>query len=197
MSTIKVSCNDQVMSFDDMPVIASGGVNEDQVQFSFDSAWNLYAKTAVFYRNPQQVYHVPITENRCNIPHEVLEKEGDMYFGVFGIHGTTIQTSEVVKYKIVQGAITEGITVPPPSGGGSGDYDEIYADIIAIKRKRIQLMLHTLFTYSYKLSCIRFSPFHIFFCVQDSSGALQNASVSGRPKGRKTAQQRYRLPVEI
>ena len=41
MSTIKVSCNDQVMSFDDMPVIASGGINEDQVQFSFDSAWSL------------------------------------------------------------------------------------------------------------------------------------------------------------
>jgi len=35
MSTIKVSCNDRVMSFDDMPVIASGGVNEDYVEFYF------------------------------------------------------------------------------------------------------------------------------------------------------------------
>ena len=92
MSIIKVACKDQIMEFVDMPLIASGGVNEDKVEFTFDASWSTYEKTAVFYRSPKQVYHVSITANKCTVPAEVLEKEGYMYFGVFGIYGQTIQT---------------------------------------------------------------------------------------------------------
>lgn len=109
MSTIiKVKCTDQVLVFDNTPLIASGGLEEDFVDFSFCSKWDGLVKTAVFWRSEKEVYHIILDDNdQCPIPPEVLADEGVIYFGVFGVNGAGKQrTSEVLRYNIVKGAIT-------------------------------------------------------------------------------------------
>ena len=122
---IKVSCDDQTLNVIQNPLVASGGVNEDAVEFSFDSLWEGYAKTAVFYRDENTVYNVVLdSNNKAIVPQEVLQDEGTLFFGVFGVSGNITRTSEILAYKIKQGAITTGTTPPAPT-------QSVYEQILA------------------------------------------------------------------
>lgn len=126
MSTIiKLRCVDQVLAFETTPVIASGGLQEDFIQVSFCSKWTGLAKTAVFWRNEKDAYHVLLDENgRGHIPPEVLIDEGRVYFGVFGVDPAGKQrTSQVVGYNITKGAITEGTKPSDPT-------PELYTELL-------------------------------------------------------------------
>lgn len=127
MSTIiKVRCTDQVLTFENTPVIASGGLEEDFVSFEFCGKWDGLVKTAVFWRSEEDVYHVLLDEaDSCPIPREVLAVEGVIYFGVFGVNEAGKQrTSEVLRYNVVKGAITEGTKPTDPT-------PDIYTKILA------------------------------------------------------------------
>ena len=127
MSTIiKVRCTDQVLTYENTPVIASGGLEEDFVSFEFCSKWDGLVKTAVFWRSEKDAYHVLLEEDdTCPIPPEVLAVEGVIYFGVFGVSETGKQrTSEVLRYNIVKGAITEDSKPSDPT-------PDIYTQILA------------------------------------------------------------------
>ena len=126
MSTnINVQCTDQRLRITDQPLIASGGVNEDVVNFTFDSSWDGFTKTAVFYQTEDAVYHMLVVNDSCSIPHEVLAEPGYLLFGVFGVNGDVIKTSEVLKYKIERGAITTATLIPDPT-------PDIYQQILGI-----------------------------------------------------------------
>lgn len=112
---IKVNCVDQQLFVSTPPLVASGGVNEDEVEFSFGPLWDGFVKTAVFYRDGGVVYHVLLSDDKATIPQEVLKDEGTLYFGVFGVKDGVRRTSEVLRYKIKAGAITTGTTPPEPA----------------------------------------------------------------------------------
>lgn len=122
---IKVACVDQRLVVVDSPLVASGGVNEDVIQFEFCPLWANCEKVAIFYRNKEEAYQVAITDDQCMIPHEVLRDEGILYFGVIGIDGDVIRTSEVLKYTIAEGAVTDATTPADPT-------PDIYAQYIAL-----------------------------------------------------------------
>ena len=98
------------MTFENTPVIASGGLEEDYAQFFFCSRWDGFEKTAVFWRTEAEVYHVLLDEDgSCEIPPEVTAEDGTIYFGVFGVDAAgRRRTSEVLTYHIVKGAIVAG-----------------------------------------------------------------------------------------
>lgn len=127
MSTIiKVKCTDQVLTFENTPVIASGGLGEDFVSFEFCGKWDGLAKTAVFWRHEDDAYHAVLDrDGLCAIPPEVLTQEGVIRFGVFGV-GTegNQRTSDVLSYTIVKGAITEGTKPSEPT-------QDIYMQLLA------------------------------------------------------------------
>lgn len=112
---IRVKCVDQRLFVSETPIIASGGRNEDEVEFNFCPLWDGFEKVAVFYRDRRETYHAVISENRCVIPHEVLKSDGLIYFGVFGVKEDITRTSEIAKYRIVKGAITEGTNPSDPT----------------------------------------------------------------------------------
>lgn len=112
---IRVDCIDQRLYIAAAPAVASGGKNEDAVEFSFCPLWEGFAKTGVFYRSEDDVYHAIVSGDRCIIPHEVLKEEGMLYFGVFGVKGDITRTSEIVKYRVVKGALTEGTQPSDPT----------------------------------------------------------------------------------
>lgn len=112
---IHVDCVDQRLFVSSAPIIASGGRNEDEIEFNFCPLWDGFEKTAVFYRDKSAVYHAIVSENRCIIPHEVLADEGWIYFGVFGVKDDITRTSEIMKYHIIKGAITTGTNPSDPT----------------------------------------------------------------------------------
>lgn len=116
MSIIQVNCIDQVLTITNSPVIASGGVNEDFVQFSFDSNWDGFGKLAMFYRHGVEttVYESAIdSDGVCEIPHEVMSDTGKICFGVTGVNGTDVRTSEILVYDIEKGSPRSGQTSEP------------------------------------------------------------------------------------
>lgn len=123
---IRVRCTDQVLTYENTPVIASGGRVEDFVAFEFCSKWDGFVRTAVFWRSEDNAYHVLLDDdNTCEIPHEVLEQDGTLYFGVFGVNSAGRQrTTEVLTYRIVRGTITEGTKPTDPT-------PDIYTQLMA------------------------------------------------------------------
>lgn len=123
MTQIHVNCTDQVLTVTSRPLIASGGRNEERVNFTFCSKWDGHIKTAVFYRQEDEVYHVLLDDDSCVIPHEVLASPGKLYIGVFGIRGDVTRTSSLLSYLVGEGAITEATAVSDPT-------PDIYAQIL-------------------------------------------------------------------
>lgn len=120
---IKVSCIDQVLKITESPILASGGLSEVRVVFSFCEKWNGFEKTAIFYRDDEPVYYSILDENdTCIVPWEVCYEEGTFKFGVFGDKGVTRRTSLEVKYKVKKGAITADTM---PSDPTPAVYDQI------------------------------------------------------------------------
>lgn len=130
-TTVKIKCTDQKLEAIEAPIIASGGFNENKVHFEFCPLWDGFTKTATFYVKKNEVYTSAVDSNgTCIVPHEVTENPSNMFFGVFGVKddGTT-RTSEVIKYKIVQGAITEDAK---PSDPTPDIYEQILAKMAAL-----------------------------------------------------------------
>ena len=122
-SEIKVSCNDQVLKITESPVLAAGGLNEVRIAFNFCEKWAGFIKTAIFYRNEEDVYYAVLDEtDTCIVPWEVCYEEGTFYFGVFGEKDNIRRTSNIVRYKVKKGAITEDMM---PSDPSPDVYDQI------------------------------------------------------------------------
>lgn len=106
MSVIKISCVDQALTFTNTPIIASGGLNEDQVEFTFCSLWTGYTKMAVFTKK-ENIYYVTIgANNQAIVPNGILSSNGRFYIGVVGYNGGVRRTSEMLPYTVVDGAVS-------------------------------------------------------------------------------------------
>lgn len=133
-SEILVSCNDQVLKITEAPVLASGGLNEVRVIFSFCEKWKGFAKTALFYREPENIYYAVLDSNdTCVVPWEVCYEDGTFYFGVIGEKENTRRTSTVVRYKVKKGAITTDML---PSDPTPEVYDQIMAMLAEAKEEQ-------------------------------------------------------------
>lgn len=131
-SEIKVSCNDQVLKITEAPVLATGGLNEVRIAFNFCEKWAGFIKTAIFYRNEEDVYYAVLDEvGTCVVPWEVCYEEGTFYFGVFGEKGSIRRTSSIVRYRVKKGAITSEMMPSDPT-------PEVYDQIIALMAEAIE-----------------------------------------------------------
>lgn len=129
---IKAKVTDQTLEFTLKPMVASGGVNEDVIEFEFDELWDGFDTVAVFYRSKRDVFHKKIVDNRCTIPSEVLRAEGIFYVGVMGVKDNVTRTTNVLRYEIEHGAITVGVEPPEPT-------PSIYESILASVKSAEQL----------------------------------------------------------
>lgn len=113
MSKIEVNVVDQVQTFVNMPVIASGDINADKIQFTFSEHWDGYEKTCVFISDDQKWYGLIDSNNEVIIPSGTMQKAGYIHFGVSAIKDGITRTSNTLTYGIVEGAYTE---VDPTEG---------------------------------------------------------------------------------
>ncbi len=130
-TVIRVEAEDQVLRVVQAPTVASGGVEEDAVEFELGDLWTGLTLFAVFYRRPEEVYHVPIEYGRCIVPHEVLRSPGCFYLGVMGVRDGVTRTSSILSYRVEAGAITEGIAPPTPT---PSIYEEMLASMKATEQ---------------------------------------------------------------
>ena len=63
--------------------VHKGEYNVNTLEFEFSEEYSEISKMAVF-STPIDVYEVPITNNTCIIPHEVLTQRGTLTIGVYG-----------------------------------------------------------------------------------------------------------------
>lgn len=112
---IKAKVTDQTLEFTLKPMVASGGVNEDVIEFEFDELWDGFDTVAVFYRSKREVFHKKIVGNRCTVPSEVLRAQGVFYVGVMGVKNNITRTTNVLGYELEHGAITVGVEPPEPT----------------------------------------------------------------------------------
>ena len=104
--------------------IVSTQVSYDTCQFVFDSEWDDYVKTAVFYSttHAEKIPMLLDTDNKCVIPWESIEKDGALYVGVFGIKDNMQIPTNFVILRLVQGAAGNNAPLPPTMS--------VYAEII-------------------------------------------------------------------
>lgn len=112
---IKAKITDQTLEFTLKPMVASGGVNEDVIEFEFDELWDGFDTVAVFYRSKREVFHQKIVNNSCTVPSEVLRAQGVFYVGVMGVKDNVTRTTNVLRYELEHGAITVGVEPPEPT----------------------------------------------------------------------------------
>lgn len=116
MSEIFINVSDQQLALNQSPLVAAGGVKENYVNFTFSSEWTGFGKTAVFYRDENNVYYSLVdNNNRALVPWEVMTDPGRLFIGVFGIKDDIVLTSEVLSYKVEKGAITTDLNPGEPT----------------------------------------------------------------------------------
>jgi hypothetical protein len=113
MSYTKITARivDQTLQLSNVPLLASGGVEEIQITCKFCPLWDGYGKAAVFFRKNGPVFTLPLVDDAVVVPWEVLTEAGDFYFGIMGTAANT-RTTEVVAIHLEQGTITTSHIAP-------------------------------------------------------------------------------------
>ncbi len=111
----------------DYRVLTADSVNYVEAAFSFDQSWDNFLKTAIF-RVGELVYHVPLENNACTIPFEVL-KEPIMYISVFGTSGSKRATTTELPIQIQN----SGYTVCEPSAPTPDPYNYFLERVTELK----------------------------------------------------------------
>ncbi len=109
---IRAQCIDQTLRLTHTPKIASGGVNDVIIDFTFCSLWDTFPdKCVVFRRQEGAPVHILMQGSQCVIPREALQDPGQLFVSVFAVNDGVTRTTEEVQIRVLRGAITEG-TVP-------------------------------------------------------------------------------------
>lgn len=125
MSNIGVKVINQTAVLTNTEDIYSGDINTDTITFDFCNHWDGFVKTAIFYRTKDKPYQQLLNEdNSCTIPPEVLIEGAIINIGVYGVKDDQVLTSQIIRYRIKEGAICESIKIENPTL-------TIYAQIIA------------------------------------------------------------------
>lgn len=115
MTTIEIYANDQDLQVVDRPKLASGDENSVQIHVEFNSEWDDYVKTGVFFIDKKAVYEKLIEDNSCVIPHEVLQDVNMLHIGIRGVNGDKVKTSALIEYRIFDGAPKGNAESVPPT----------------------------------------------------------------------------------
>lgn len=116
MSDLRIQAIDQNLAWLDKQDIYSGDIRTDRVHFDFSRHWDGYAKTAIFCRSKDEVYQQMLDENNsCIIPWEVLSRDGCITIGVYGVKDDNVLTTQAIKYRVQNGAVSDQLYVAPPS----------------------------------------------------------------------------------
>ena len=102
MNLLRLSVSKTVLKIEQTELTVEKCVNYDRVAFTFDDSWADLVRTATFWRGSKasDVYQILLDDtNECDIPWELLQKDGYIQIGVTGIgaDGSLITTQPVAQ----------------------------------------------------------------------------------------------------
>ncbi len=114
MTTIYAITNDQVLSASVLPKVACNNQNTVRLHVAFDSAWDAYAKSAVFYTDKNAARYEAIfsSDGNCIVPAEVLVEKCKLFISVKGVKGNEIKSSTLLTYNVSAGTPSVVISAP-------------------------------------------------------------------------------------
>lgn len=119
MTTIELVANDQLLQVTVNPTISSGEQNTVDVHVDFSDDWDGFSKSAVFFTslNKNAIYEIVMTDGKCIVPAEVMEKSCLLYVGIRGVNSENneVKTTSLVKLKILEGTPTGNSTEVEPT----------------------------------------------------------------------------------
>lgn len=123
-------------------LVTSDNKKSVSLEVTFDDSWTGYGKSATFKSSSSdKIYEVPLADNACVVPWEVLESVGTMSVGVRGVKDDgSVIASDLVDYKIAQGAKTGDGTSEDPTPTVYEQLLSNYSSVdqkITVERKRI------------------------------------------------------------
>ncbi len=126
MTTIYAITNDQVLSASVLPKVACNNQNTVRLHVAFDSAWDAYSKSAVFYTDKNAArYEVIISsDGNCIIPAEVLVEKCKLFISVKGVKGNEIKSSTLLICNVSAG--TPSVVISAPTKDVYGQLLEAY-----------------------------------------------------------------------
>lgn len=134
MSTINIKCIDQVLAFQNMPVITSGNQNVDKVQFDFCPLWDGFIKVAVFFQQKGELsYAIINADNSCDIPNSILKLNGKIYISVTGTNtNNQVRTSDILAYTVEPGIVNSSINDEFSSDISDEEKNDVYHQILEL-----------------------------------------------------------------
>lgn len=134
MAKLQIQLEKQLLTIMNQEIISSGDSNFDSCAFTFDTSWDGFIKTAVFYQDKKNVqYMVLENDDTCMIPAAAMTKAGRMYIGVFGIKDSAVVTSTLAFIDIIRGSISGDTVSTEPT-------DDVFLAIIAQYQRIASLM---------------------------------------------------------
>ena len=104
MTTIGLLANGQSLTVELNPSVTSGGCNTVDVNVDFSDDWDGFSKSAVFFTslNKNAIYEIVMTDGKCVVPSEVMEKECMLFIGVRGVNSANneVKTTSLVSRRI-------------------------------------------------------------------------------------------------
>lgn len=123
MVTLEFEVEGKSLRLTSQQILTSGSTNVDEVRFDFDASWDDFSvKTAIFYKTKAKCYVRILEDGGCTVPSEVLASSGYLFIGVRGTNEDKNVNSEVIKYKIEEGALENA-----PDDPTKDVYDQILA----------------------------------------------------------------------
>lgn len=140
MTNIYAATADQVLSATILPKVACNNQNTVRLHVDFDSAWDGYTKSALFYTSKNaRVYEKTLsTDNNCIVPPEVLTEEAHVIVTIKGVKAGEIKNTAPLKFRITGGSPSMVISDPTASVYNQllSEYGNIGREI-AVERARI------------------------------------------------------------
>ncbi len=102
MNLLRLSVSKTTLKIEKTELTVEKCVNYDRVAFTFDESWADLVRTATFWRGSKaaDVYQILLDDtNECDIPWELLQKDGYIQIGVTGIgaDGSLVTTQPVAQ----------------------------------------------------------------------------------------------------
>lgn len=128
MSTINIKCVDQVLAFQNMPIITAGDQNVDKVQFDFCPLWDGFVKVAVFFQQKSECSYALINaDGSCNVPNSILRLSGKIFIAVTGTNTSNqVRTSNILSYYVDDGIVDASLQDEFPSDITEEEKNDVY-----------------------------------------------------------------------
>lgn len=116
ITTICMLARDQDLRITRIPTVANGNVNTVEIDVKTDQMWEGFSLSAVFFNSEKgPVYEILLTNGKCTVPHEVLEKKTTLHIGLRGTAPDQKKVSTLVTYDIKKGAPESNATAEGPT----------------------------------------------------------------------------------